>query len=230
MKVAIIQSNYIPWKGYFDMIAAVDEFILYDDMQFTRRDWRNRNKIKTKDGLKWLTVPVLAKGKFHQKISETKINGCDWAKTHWMSLLHNYKKAPHFEKIEKWLCLLYKEAESISNLSELNHRFIVEICKYLGIETKISVSTDYDLIEGKTERLANLCLQVNASEYLSGPSAKGYIEEHVFHENSIKLTWFDYSDYPIYLQPHGEFEHGVSIIDMLFNCGSNSPHHMKYVQ
>ena len=95
-KVAIVQSNYIPWKGYFDMIASVDEFILYDDMQFTRRDWRNRNLIKTPTGLQWLTIPVKVKGKFEQKIRETEIEGHDWAKTHWQSLVHNYGKAKHF--------------------------------------------------------------------------------------------------------------------------------------
>lgn len=92
-KVAIVQSNYIPWKGYFDMIAAVDEFILYDDMQYTRRDWRNRNQIKTPQGVQWLTVPVQVKGKYHQKIRDTEIDGSDWA------LAQNYRRAPHFEEV-----------------------------------------------------------------------------------------------------------------------------------
>ena len=95
-KVAILQSNYIPWKGYFDMIAAVDEFILYDDTQYTRRDWRNRNQIKTPQGVRWLTVPVVVKGKYHQKIRETEIDGSSWASAHWKTLALNYRGAPHF--------------------------------------------------------------------------------------------------------------------------------------
>ena len=99
-KIAILQSNYIPWKGYFDMIAAVDEFILYDDMQYTKRHWRNRNKIKTPNGEIWLSVPVKVKGKYHQTIRETEINDNDWAEAHWKSLSLNYKKAPCFQEVK----------------------------------------------------------------------------------------------------------------------------------
>jgi len=106
-KIAISQSNYIPWKGYFDMIAAVDEFILYDDMQYTRRDWRNRNQIKTPQGVHWLTVPVLVKGKYYQKIKDTQIDGADWALVHWKSLIQNYRATPHFNDIAAWLEPLY---------------------------------------------------------------------------------------------------------------------------
>lgn len=98
-KVAILQSNYIPWKGYFDLIAAVDEFILYDDMQYTRRDWRNRNQIKTPQGLQWLAVPVQVKGKYHQTIREAEIDGNDWAEVHWKTLVQNYRHALHFNEI-----------------------------------------------------------------------------------------------------------------------------------
>lgn len=98
-KVAIVQSNYIPWKGYFDMIAAVDEFILYDDMQYTRRDWRNRNQIKTPQGPQWLTVPVKVKGKYLQTIRETEIDGVDWVEAHWKAIVQNYRRAPHFEEV-----------------------------------------------------------------------------------------------------------------------------------
>src|ERR1700754_2429408 len=98
-RVAIVQSNYIPWKGYFDLIAAVDEFILYDDMQYTRRDWRNRNQIKTPLGVQWMTVPVQVKGKYYQKIKDTEIDGIDWAEAHWRLLAQNYRRAAHFNEI-----------------------------------------------------------------------------------------------------------------------------------
>lgn len=227
-KVAILQSNYIPWKGYFDMIAAADEFILYDDMQYTRRDWRNRNQIKTPDGVKWLTVPVKVKGKYYQKINETEIDGSDWASAHWRSLAQNYSRAPHFKEIAGWLEALYL-AESYSYISQLNRRFIESICDYLDIKTVISNSQDYTLVEGKTERLADLCAKAGGTEYISGPSARSYIDEKVFSDYDIKLTWFDYTGYPEYHQLWGEFTHGVTILDLLFNHGKESPSYMRYV-
>jgi len=227
-KVAILQSNYIPWKGYFDMIAAVDEFILYDDMQYTRRDWRNRNLIKTPQGVQWLTVPVLVKGKYYQKICETRIEGTDWAATHWKALVQNYRRAPHFSEIAALLEPLYLKI-SYSHISQLNRHFIEVICNYLSIKTIITNSWDYTLIDGKTERLADLCRQAGGTEYISGPAAKDYVEEGVFTNMGIKLAWFDYSGYPEYPQLWGEFTHEVTILDLLFNCGKDAPRYMRYV-
>jgi hypothetical protein len=227
-KVAILQSNYIPWKGYFDMIAAVDEFILYDDMQYTRRDWRNRNQIKTPQGVQWLTVPVQVKGRYHQTIRETEIDVSDWAEAHWKSLIQNYRRAPHFAEIAAWLEPLYLQT-SFSHISVLNRTLTEAVCSYLGITTKISNSWDYRLIEGKTERLADLCAQAGGTEYISGPAARDYIEEPFFTERNIKLTWFDYTGYPEYPQLWGEFTHWVTILDLLFNCGREAPRYMRYI-
>lgn len=228
-RVAIVQSNYIPWKGYFDMIAAVDEFILYDDMQYTRRDWRNRNYIKTPQGLQWLTVPVRAKGKYHQKIRETEIESGDWASVHWKALVQNYRRAPHFHEISAWLEPLYLE-QNHTHISQLNRRFIESICNYLAIKTVITSSWDYTLLDGKTERLADLCLQAGGVEYISGPAAKDYVDEKVFSDLGVKLTWFDYTGYPAYPQLWGEFTHGVTILDLLFNCGKDSHQYMRFVK
>lgn len=227
-KVAIVQSNYIPWKGYFDMIAAVDEFILYDDMQYTRRDWRNRNQIKTPQGLHWLTIPVRVKGKYHQSIRETEIDGRVWASAHWKTLAQNYRQASHFAEIAAWLEPLYL-AETYTHLSQLNRRLIECICSYLGIKTTIKNSWDYTLLEGKTERLADLCVQAGGTEYISGPAAKDYMDDRVFADQGIKLTWFDYSGYPEYPQLWGQFVHGVTILDLLFNCGKDAPRHMRHI-
>jgi hypothetical protein len=227
-KIAVAQSNYIPWKGYFDMIGAVDEVILYDDMQYTRRDWRNRNRIKTPRGLQWLTVPVRAKGKYHQKIRETEIDDPDWAQAHWKTLFQNYRRAPCFDEVAKWLEPLYL-SHAYTHLSHLNRSFLEAICKYLGITTRLSNSWDYELVDGKTERLANLCIQSGGTEYISGPSAKDYIQESAFSERGIKLTWFDYSGYPEYPQLWGEFEHAVSVLDLLFNCGKSAHRYMKCI-
>lgn len=225
-RVAILQSNYIPWKGYFDMIAAVDEFILYDDMQYTRRDWRNRNQIKTPQGAQWITVPVEVKGKYHQTIRETKIVGTDWTRTHWMTLGCNYRRAAHYEEIANWLEPLYLETAELG-LSQINRRFLEAICAYLDIKTHISNSWDYDLIEGKTERLVNLCKQVGATEYVSGSVAREYLDCKVFEQAKISISWFDYSGYLEYPQLWGDFVHQVTILDLLFNCGSNSANYMK---
>lgn len=228
-RVAIVQSNYIPWKGYFDMIAAVDEFILYDDVQYTRRDWRNRNQIKSPQGLQWLTIPVQVKGKYEQTIYQTKVDGSSWRRTHWKALIHNYHRAPHFKEICTWLEPLYFE-QTHEHLSTMNRIFIQAICDYLGIKTLIRGSCDYTLAEGKTARLVDLCMQAKASEYISGPAAKSYIKENFFTAANIKLTWFDYNDYSEYPQLWGKFVHGVSILDLLFNCGQNSYQYMKYIK
>lgn len=228
-RVAILQSNYIPWKGYFDMIAAVDEFILYDDMQYTRRDWRNRNQIKTPQGVQWITVPVKVKGKYHQTIRETEIDGVEWQSAHWKTIAQNYRRAPCFDEVAAIFEPLYLQ-ETYSSLSALNRTFIEAVCRYLDIHTKISNSWDYNLLDGKTERLADLCAQAGGTEYISGPSAKGYIDAQVFAERNIKLTWFDYEGYPEYPQLWGAFTHGVTILDLLFNCGKDAPRYMRFVR
>ncbi len=226
-KIAILQSNYIPWKGYFDMIAAVDEFILYDEMQYTRRDWRNRNKIKTPQGVQWLTVPVLVKGRYHKKICETEIDGAGWANLHWKTLVHNYRHTPYFPEIASWLEPLYL-GESFRYLSHLNRCLIEAVCHYLGIHTTITDSGEYTLLDGKTERIADLCVQAGGTEYISGPAARSYLEDQVFSELGIKITWFDYTGYPEYPQLWGEFTHGVTILDLLFHCGKGAYRYMRY--
>jgi hypothetical protein len=228
-KVAILQSNYIPWKGYFDMIASVDEFILYDDMQYTRRDWRNRNQIKTPSGVQWLTVAVDAKGKYHQTIKETLLSDNAWGESHWKTLKSNYSRSPYFQEISDWLQPLYQNS-AYTDISQVNRIFIEAICRYLNIKTTISSSSDYQLIEGKTERLADLCLQAGGTEYVSGPSAKDYIDGDVFQALGITLSWFDYTGYLEYPQLWDDFTHGVSILDLLFNCGKESPRYMRYVK
>lgn len=227
-KVAIVQSNYIPWKGYFDMIAAVDEFIIFDDMQYTRRDWRNRNKIKTPQGVQWLTVPVQSKGKYLQSIRDTLIDGTEWAEQHWRTLAQNYRRAPYFDEVAALLEPVYL-GEAPELLSELNVTLMHAICRYLGIETRFSYSWDYVVPPGKTERLVSLCLQAQANQYISGPAAKDYIDETLFTSSGIELSWFGYDGYPEYNQLWGEFRHDVSILDLLFNCGREAPKYMKYV-
>jgi hypothetical protein len=225
-RAAIVQSNYIPWKGYFDLIASVDEFILFDDTQYTRRDWRNRNVIKTRDGLKWLTIPVEVKGKYHQRIRDTVICDKDWADNHWRTIVHSYAKAPAFSLFREHLEELYRGATH-DYLSEVNRYFLTHLSRVLSISTSITCSSDYGVCDGKTERLVDLCLKAGAQEYLSGPSARDYIDERLFSEAGIRLRYMDYSGYPEYPQLHGPFEHGVSVLDLLLNVGDDARRYLK---
>lgn len=223
--VAIVQSNYIPWKGYFDLINAADEFILFDDMQFTRRDWRNRNKIKTPSGPAWLTIPVQVKGKYFQRIDETLIADKSWARSHWATIQHCYGRARFFGQYKAMLEELYLGCTE-EYLSRVNHRFLLALCEALRIPTRLTWSTDYQTAEGKTERLVRLCLQAGATHYLSGPSARDYLDETLFQQAGLAVCWAHYDGYPEYQQLHPPFDHFVSVIDLLFNEGANAPHYL----
>ena len=226
-KVGILQSNYIPWKGYFNLIDYCDEFILYDDVQYTRRDWRNRNKIKSNNGLKWLTISVEVKGKYHQTIRETKVVSQDWARRHWQILVSTYSTTEFFSIYAPFFKKCYEEASDLMYLSDINKLFILRICQLLEIKTKISSSDEFELVDGRTERLLQLCCDTNASCYLSGPAAKSYLDPKLFEEKGIGVEWMEYDGYPKYRQLHGNFEHGVTILDLIFNCGPKS---IEYVR
>ncbi len=225
-KIAILQSNYIPWKGYFDLINMVDEFILYDDMQYTRRDWRNRNKIKTPNGLLWLTIPVEAKGKYFQKINETKVSEKDWAKKHWQTITLNYTKTKYFKEYKDRFEELYLRSDE-EYLSQINYKFIMAINDVLGISTKIRWSSEFELVDGQTERLLGICKDCQADVYISGPAAKDYFDEELAKQENIHVEWMDYSEYSEYNQLFSPFEHGVSILDLIFNEGPNATSFMK---
>jgi hypothetical protein len=224
--VAVVQSNYIPWKGYFDLINLVDEFVLYDDRQYTRRDWRNRNVIKTATGLQWLTIPVRVKGRYLQRIDETMISEPAWSAKHWRTIAQAYAAAPHFATYRDAIGDLYQTSGE-ERLSHVNRRFLEGVCGLLGIKTKLTWSTDYEAVGERTERLVSLCLQVGAKQYLSGPAGRAYIEDERFRAAGIDLMYMDYAGYPEYPQLHGAFEHGVSIIDLLFNLGPDARQFMK---
>jgi hypothetical protein len=216
-RVAIVQSSYIPWKGYFDLIRSVDAFILLDDVQFTRRDWRSRNQIKTRHGVAWLTIPVLTRGRYSQLVQETMTSDPDWARRHWKTLRASYRKTPYFDRYADRLSALYER--SSTRLSEINYTFIMAICETLGIATPITWSSDYHAGHMRNERLIDLCRAVGATEYLSGPSARNYLDVAAFGAAGITVQFADYSRYPEYPQPHGPFEHHVSVLDLLFCTG-----------
>ena len=219
-RIAILQSNYIPWKGYFDIIASVDEFIIYDEVQYTKNDWRNRNIIKTPAGPQWLTIPVLHTGRFGQLISATQVSDHTWSRKHWQSLVTYYSKAPHFNSVGKQLRDTFAACKDDPFLSTINLRFIRFICELLGIRTPIVSSLDYPGSGDRNERLLNLCMRSGATQYLSGPAAHNYIDKETFDNAGINICWMDYSRYPEYPQLHTHpFLHQVSALDLLLCVG-----------
>jgi len=223
--IAVVQSNYIPWKGYFDLINLVDEFILFDDMQYTRRDWRNRNRIKTPNGLAWLTIPVQVRGRYQQRIRDTQVSDPGWADQHWATLVHNYARTPYFREYREVFEPLYVDCREVF-LSQINHRLIRAVMQVLGITTQLTWSLDYELKDGRTERLVSLCQQAGASRYVSGPSARAYMDETLFAQAGITVEYVDYSGYPEYPQLYPPFEHAVSILDLVFSVGPHAPEYM----
>ncbi len=208
-------------------MAQVDSIVLYDDMQYTKRDWRNRNVIKTLQGLKWLSVPVEVKGKYFQKINETKISDLNWRIDHLNQLKQHYKMAKCYKEVLDWVENLYLNCH-FEFLSEINRYFIEKINQYLGISVEIIGSERFELAEDKTDRLVNICKALKATDYYSGPAAKVYMNESKFENENIRVNYFDYSGYPEYNQLHGEFVHGVTIFDLIFNCGTDSKKYLKY--
>ncbi len=220
-KVAILQSNYLPWKGYFDLIHDVDLFLFYDDVQYTVRDWRNRNKIKTAQGIAWLTVPVGSDR--NRLICEVGIRESEWQGTHWKSIQHAYSKARHFGRYSEFFRWFYLD-NTWANLSELNQRLVTHISReWLGIRTEFAQASDYKAQAQKQERILELLRAANANLYVSGPAAKTYLDELRFRKEGIALTWKDYTGYPEYPQLHPPFEHAVSILDLLFHTGPEAP-------
>lgn len=225
--VAIVQSSYIPWKGYFDLINMVDEFILFDDVQFTKRDWRSRNQIKTAQGPLWLSVPCASKGRYEQLICETEISDPSWASKHWRSISHAYSRAPHFSEYGERLEAAYGRAKDIQLLCDVNRLLLSELCAMLGIETPLTDARSYRGEGTKTDRLLSLCRAARATRYISGPSAKAYLEPDRFVAAGVELEFIDYADYPEYPQLHPPFLHAVSVVDLIFNAGPRARDYMK---
>lgn len=222
--VVVLQSNYIPWKGYFDLIHDADMFIFYDDLQFTKNDWRNRNKIKTAQGSKWLSIPVGTSA--NRLICEVQMEDAKWQRSHWDSLLQQYKKCPYFKLYLPFFEEVYL-GRLWTSLSDLNQYLIRYISQdILKLRTQFSDSRQFNLSGLKLDRLLDLVVQSKATRYISGPSAVGYIEPERFEDLGVELVWKDYSNYPEYPQAYPPFEHGVSILDLLFNVGSDAPRYI----
>jgi hypothetical protein len=226
VRVAILQSNYIPWKGYFDIIGSVDLFVFHDDLQYTKGDWRNRNKIKTSKGTEWITVPCGTSER--RLICEVELLNADWQKQHWNIIRTHYAKAAHFKRYAPFFEDVYL-GRIWKNLSIMNQYMIKAIStEFLGITTQFDDSRAYGLKATKAARVIELLKKVGADAYLSGPAAKSYLQEPDFVAAGIDLEWMDYASYPEYSQLYPPFVHGVSIIDLLFNVGDDASSFMLH--
>ena len=227
-RVAIVQSNYVPWKGYFDLVAGVDTFVLYDDAQYTKRDWRNRNRIKTPQGLQWLTIPVQVSGRYLQPIREVIVDDSAWASDHWRTIALHYGRTAAFREHRDALELLYRTAPA-RWLSEINYHFLSGICGLLGIDTPFIWSSEFTLTGDATDKLLQMCTQLGADTYVSGPTAKDYLQTQRFQAAGIEVEWADYSGYREYRQPYPPFDHYASIVDLLLSEGHAAASFLKNV-
>lgn len=223
VKVGVIQSSFIPWRGYFDFIASVDMFIFYDDVQYSKGSWRNRNRIKCHDGSRWLTVPVRHRS-LSQLIIETEIDDRkDWRASHSKLWHTEYVDAPFLNDVLTLLGDMGKGSDL--TISQLNVRLIRSICTYLDIHTPMLLSSELNVEGARTDRLINLLRAVGGKTYLSGPSADNYLEKDKFREAGIRLEYKSY-DYAPHPQLWGSFEGAVSILDLIANCGRESSRYL----
>ncbi|NMC99883.1 MAG: WbqC family protein [Bacteroidales bacterium] len=228
MRVAISQPTYLPWMGYFGLLDSVDLFVFFDDVQYSQSEWSNRNKIKNPftDDWIWLTVPVVYGG-HHTMINQMIIdNSTDWKKKHWQSIFHFYSKTKHFSEYKDEIKTIYDR--DWKGLCEINIAIIKIISKMLKIKIPeyICASELTDVSGNKTDRLISILEKIKANEYLSVTGTKKYIEPQKFVERNIKLYWFDYN-HPTYEQAGKFFSSHMSVLDLLFNCGSDSLKHIR---
>ncbi len=224
LRVGIIQPNYLPWRGYFDFIREVDLFIFFDDLQYTNRDWRNRNRLKTPTGLQWITVPVKYRER-SQLISETQIDESqDWRRKHLNTFKLNYAKTPYFDAAYELFerCIAVRDV----TISELNIIATAEICAYLDIATNTMRASQLNAQGLKTERIIDIMQRVGGTTYLSGPSAQSYLDKSALAaaDISLEIKEYNYAPYP---QQWGAFAGGVSVIDLIANCGCSSMQYLK---
>jgi hypothetical protein len=226
--IVILQSNYIPWKGYFDLMNAADEFVLFDEVQFTRRDWRNRNKIIVDGQPKWLTIPVQSKDRYHATVNEMCVSDDKWAQKHLATIKHAYRKAPFFKDYLPLLEDCYAIASGMERLSDINRLFLERLAPLLGIKTPMTRSEDVPrTTDAPDARLVEICLARSGTDYLSGPAAKSYIDRTTFTKAGVGLHYADYTGYPEYPQASEVFEHGVSVIDLIMWTGVEAASHLK---
>lgn len=223
MKCVILQPSYIPWRGYFHQIAKADVFVFYDDVQYDKRGWRNRNRIKTPHGTQWLTIPVHSKGAQTHNVPIHNIPICwdtNWNKDHYLTLKSAYAKAPFFQRYQPLLQDLYAREPEL--LADFTIDTTLTLARELGIKgTEFLRSSSLNVQGSKTDRLIHILSTIGADHYISGPSARDYIEEHKFEAAGIALEYMHY-DYPEYPQLYPPFDPQVSILDLMLMTGPDA--------
>ncbi|MFH2070919.1 MAG: WbqC family protein [Elusimicrobiota bacterium] len=220
MILSVHQPQYMPWLGYFHKIAKSDVFVFLDDVQYKKREFQNRNKIKTRNGWLWLTVPIVSKSRYMQKIAEVEIdNDAGWANDHIKTIEHSYAAAPFFTGHHGFFSELLNK--KWTTLMDLN----VETVRYLtgcfDIKTPVHFSSGLNLETTSTQRIIDICKNFGADTYLSGAGGMNYMDEGLFEKNGIKLVYQKFV-HPEYRQCFGTFLPFMSAIDLLFNCGNES--------
>ena len=219
--LVLLQPSYLPWSGAFNQMDSADVFVIYNDAQYTKNDWRNRNRIKTAQGIQWLTVPVFKDG--FPLIKDVLIDNSDnWKVKHLKSIKQNYSRAPYFAEYIPIFEDIY--SKTWKYLLDLDMAFILVLRKALCIEAQIEFSSSLELKGNRIEKLVDCCIKCGATEFLEGHAGKSYLQgegEQLFKENGINLVYQDYN-HPVYPQLYGAFVSHLSVIDLLFNCGGNS--------
>jgi hypothetical protein len=213
--VVILQSNYIPWRGYFDLIRHADDFVFYDDVQFTKNDWRNRNRIVGPQGPQWLTIPVETSGRFGQTIAEAQPSDRRWSRKHLMAIQSALARGPEFAGLAQCVCRWIEAAAEETSLSRINQIFIRGIMAELGLTARLHQAADLASQGSQTGRLVSICRSLGATRYLSGPAAKSYLDEAQFGAAGIAVAWMAYPAYPSYRQSDGGYDPWVSILDAM---------------
>jgi hypothetical protein len=218
--LVVLQPGYLPWLGFFDQLLRSDVFVYYDDVQFDKEGWRNRNRIKSVSGPMWLTVPVLHTGRHGQRIMDVEINNDPpWPKKHLASIWQSYAKAPFRDRY-------YPELEAVlkaphHSLAELDIAIVELMCRWLGIERRLERSSRLGIGGEQSSRLLNLCKHFGADRYVSGDAAKDYLDVPLFEDNGVQVEWQSYQ-HPSYQQLHGDFVPYLSTLDLIFNMGPES--------
>ncbi len=219
-RIVVLQPSYLPWLGYFDQLYKSDAFVLYDDVQYDKHGWRNRNRIKTDTGALWLTVPVLTHGQGLPTNREARIDARQpWARKHLQALRVNYAKAPAFDEV-------FDGLESVLHrpwiyLLDLNRAVLAILCSLLGLERPILLSSEMDVPGQKTGRLVAICRALGADRYLTGDAASDYLDQTQFTANGIDVEYHHYR-HPVYSQLNGDFMPYLSVVDLLMNHGRES--------
>jgi hypothetical protein len=226
MKCVILQPSYIPWRGFFHQIQRADLFIFYDDVQYDKHGWRNRNQIKTAQGKQWLTIPVHSAGATQGLlIKDVKIDWSKpWAKNHWKTLSFSYAKAPHLRTYAEICGSFYQRHDEF--LADFTIETTIALARELGIDqTRFMRASELNAGGEKTDRLIAVLKKVGATHYISGPSARDYIELEKFEQAGITLEYMEYN-YPEYPQLHSPFDPQVSILDLLLMTGPDAPNYI----